>query len=53
VPRTTQTSKPINKIRLVNDIVPLVDGLGLVTGDLHRDTAWHTGPLEVPNGGAT
>ena len=33
MPKTTQTSKSFNKIRLVNNIVTLVDGLRLVTSD--------------------
>lgn len=34
VPTTCQTSRPFNKIRLINDIVSLIHGLRLVPRDL-------------------
>ena len=46
---TAQTSKPINNIGLVNDIVSSIDRLGLVPGNLHRHAPRNVCSLKVPH----
>jgi hypothetical protein len=43
----------LGQIRFAGDVVPVEDGTGLVSRDLHGHGFGNTGPVEIPHGGTS